>query len=98
MLLEYGNWVFKKGRGKVYKMTRWITNSREIAEVLDKYCTNRRGGPIHRHVPLLGGIARLCEAYPLELVDAVLEGLKRQMLSDQAISSVELHASGPVPT
>ena len=88
----------KKGRGKVYKMTRWITNSREIAKVLDKYCTNRRGGPIHRHVPLVGGIARLCEAYPLELVDAVLEGLKKQMLSDRAISSIELHASGPVPT
>ena len=88
----------KLGAGKVYKNTKWVTNSREIAEVLDQYCTNRCGGPIHRHIPLVGGMAHLCEAYPVELVDAVLEGLKRQMKADNHVSALELFASGPGPT
>ena len=88
----------KLGAGKVYKNTKWVTNSREIAEVLDQYCMNRCGGPIHRHIPLVGGMAHLCEAYPVELVDAVLEGLKRQMRADNHVSALELFASGPDPT
>ena len=88
----------RKGSGLVYKDTKWVTNSPEIAEVLDQHCRNRRGGPIHRHVALIGGLAKLAEAYPDELVVSVLEGLRRQMKADGSLSSIEMYASGPDPT
>jgi hypothetical protein len=88
----------RKGSGLVYKDTKWVTNSPEIAEVLDQHCRNRRGGPIHRHVALIGGLAKLAEAYPDELVVLVLEGLRRQMKADGSLSSIEMYASGPDPT
>ena len=75
-----------------------MTNSPEIAAVLDQHCRNRRGGPIHRHVALIGGLAKLAEAYPDELVVSVLEGLRRQMKADGSLSSIEMYASGPDPT
>jgi len=88
----------RKGSGLVYKNTKWATNSPEIAAVLDQHCRNRRGGPIHRHVALIGGLAKLAEAYPDELVVSVLEGLRRQMKADGSLSSIEMYASGPDPT
>lgn len=88
----------RKGRGYVFKPTKWVTNSRILAEILDQRCTNFTGGPLHRHVSLGGGLAHLCERYPQALVDAVLVGLKRQMVEDKMISSLELHCSGPDPT
>ena len=87
-----------RGSGLVYKGTKWVTNSKEIVAVLDQHCRNRTGGPLHRHVALIGGLARLAEAYPDELVIAVLEGLKRQMRADNTLSSVEAYSSGPDPT
>lgn len=87
-----------KGIGRVYKGTRWMTNSKILAETLDQRCSNYTGGPLHRHVSLVGGLAHLCERYPQTLVDAVLDGLRRQMLEDGAISALELYASGPDPT
>ena len=88
----------RKGNGLVYKNTKWVTDSKEIAAVVDQHCCSRRGGPIHRHVALIGGLAKLAEAYPDELVIAVLEGLRRQMRADGSLSSVEMYASGPDPT
>ena len=87
-----------RGAGKVYKPTRWMTNSAAMASILDCQCSNRRGGPIHRHISLVGGLAHLCAKYPDELVNAVLEGIKRQMMLDGALSSIEAFASGPDPT
>ena len=87
-----------KGKGFVYKPTRWITNSRILASLLDQRCTNWTGGPLHRHVSLVGGLAHLCERYPQSLVEAVLKGLKQQMMEDGAISALEMYASGPDPT
>ncbi len=78
----------KQGDGYVYKPTRFVTNSVEIAKILDRHCANRRGGPIHRHVSLIGGLAQLCAEYPPEMVNAVLEGLKRQMECDGELSSM----------
>lgn len=82
----------------VFKKTRWVTNSRTIAEALDQWCVNHTGGPPHRHLHLIGGIARQAAAYPPRLVHAVLEALKQQMLEDGSISELELKVAGPVPT
>eukprot|EP00435_Cladocopium_sp_Y103_P056981 s324_g19.t1 len=86
------------GMGMWPKPTMFITNSLEIVKVLGTHCANRRGGPIHRHISLVGGLANLRSEYPQEMVNAVLEGLKRQMLEDGALSAVEAYSSGPVPT
>ena len=88
----------RQGQGLVYKNTKWVTNSPFLAEVLDTQCRNRRGGPIHRHVSLVGGLASLAAKYPDELVLGVLEGLKQQMKYDKEINSLELFASGPNPS
>eukprot|EP00435_Cladocopium_sp_Y103_P033123 s170_g8.t1 len=88
----------RQGQGLVYKPTKFITNSIEIAKILDKHCLNRRGGPVHRHISLIGGLAHLCAEYPKELVNAVLEGIKWQMMKDNLLNSVEVFSSGPVPS
>ena len=88
----------RQGHGLVYKPTKFVTNSREIAQILDRHCLNRRGGPVHRHISLIGGLAHLCAQYPQELVNAVLEGIKRQMMRDNVLSSIESFAAGPVPS
>ena len=38
--------VPKQGRGLVYKATKFVTNSKEVAKLLDRHCTNRTGGPL----------------------------------------------------
>ena len=65
----------KFGRGFVRKPTKWVTNSKYLAELLEGECTNRGRWPNkdwHRHVPLIGGVAHLAAEYPPKLVMAVL--------------------------
>ena len=86
-----------QGTGYVRKETGWMTNSPVLAEILEGVCTNETGGPWHRHVHLIGGIARGAAVYPPKLVSAVLKGLKRQMTENGHLSTLESHSSGPVP-
>ena len=75
------------------KQTRWITSSKEIAEVLrgdgrwkrDKRCV---------HVT---GKSETVSEYPASLAVAMLKAIKRQMISDGVIRIEEMHLAGPVP-
>ena len=40
------------GVGYVRKPTRWMTNSKVLAEILQKECPNKEGRTWHRHVML----------------------------------------------
>ena len=49
-------------KGYVFKRTRWVTNSRVLASILDGRCSNQTGHgnrtgaePEHRHLTLIGG-------------------------------------------
>lgn len=71
-MCQYGMNV--DGRGLNQKPTRWITNSRHIARLLQRRC---RGG--HQHVALMGGLAKKAAEYPAELCKAVVKGLKEHL-------------------
>ena len=86
------------GKGLVYKMTRWMTNSRRLAEVLEGVCSNSGNRTWHRHVNLINGRARAAQIYPPKLVKAILVAMRRQLEDDgefnQTLNAVE---AGPVP-
>ena len=69
------------GPGLIQKPRGFLTNASEIAHILQKRCS---GG--HRHIPLLGGRARLAQVYPPALCRAILEGLKALMYHDGRLS------------
>ena len=47
----------KRGEGLVKKMCKFVTDSRRLAEALDQRCRNLSGGPQHKHLVLIGGVA-----------------------------------------
>ena len=53
----------------VYKPTKWVTNSKVLAEALVRRCSNISGPPFHRHNVMDGGIAKMASAYAPELVN-----------------------------
>ena len=75
------------------RQTRWLTSSKEIAEVLrgDGRWKSDRG-----FVHMTGKPETVSEC-PASLVVAMLSAIKRQMISDGAISIGEMHFAGPVP-
>ena len=75
------------------KRTRWITSSKEIAEVLRGDGRWKRD---KRFVHKTGNSGTVSE-YPASLVVAMLKSIKRQMISDDAIRIGEMHFAGPVP-
>ena len=79
-----------RGCHRVYKKTRFVTNSRFLAELLDNWCKNEvQGKEVHRHLHLIGGIAKRAAAYPPKMVAAVLKGIKLQMREDGCLSELE---------
>ena len=64
--------------GPAKKPTTWLTNAACIAEALDVQCDGN-----HQHVALFGG-NRTCKAqvYPEGIGEAILKGLKRQVIAD----------------
>ena len=75
------------------KQTRWLTSSKEIAEVLrgdGRWKRDRR--PIH-----ITGKPETVSEYLASLVVAMLSAIKRQMISDGAVRIGEMRFSGPVP-
>ena len=73
--------------------TRWLTSSKEIAEVVRG---DGRWKREKRFVHMTGQSETVSE-YPASLVVAMLSAIRRQMISDGAISIGELHLAGPVP-
>ena len=75
------------------KRTRWITSSKEIAEVLRGDGRWKRD---KRFVHMTGKPETVSE-YPASLVVAMLSAIKLQMISDGTIRVGEMHFAGPVP-
>ena len=71
------------------KQMRWITSSKEIAEVLRGDGRWKRD---RKHAHVTGKSETECE-YPASLVVAMLSAINRQMISDGAIRVGELHFS-----
>ena len=77
------------------KRTRWITSSKEIAEVL-RGDGRRKRDKRYLFIHMTGKSETVSE-YPASLVVAMLKATKRQMISDGVIRIEEMHFSGPVP-
>ena len=75
------------------KRTRWLTSSKEIAEVLRG---DGRWKLDKRFVHITGKSETVSE-YPTSLVVAMLKAINRQMISDGVIRVEEMHFAGPVP-
>ena len=87
-----------QGRGYVRKMTGWVTNCKELAELLEGECSNLTGRrEWHRRVHLIGGIAKGAQVYPPKLVKAILMVLKEKVKETSELSAFEEHCGGPVP-
>ena len=82
----------------VYKPTKWMSNSKALAQALDKRYSNRNEPPFHRHIVLNGGLAKMASTFAPEIVSTVLRGLRLQMLDDDWISELELQFAGPSPS
>ena len=66
------------------KPTGLLTNSEEMARMLGRRC---QGG--HQHKPLLNGTAVKAQAYTPQFCEAVIKGLKRQMIKDEVVQRRE---------
>ena len=93
--------VDAKGEGFIKKPTMWITNSVEIAKVLDKRCDSK-SDPAHRHCDFMSlgsRKGRIAERYPDKLVHAVLAAFRRQLQSSGEIGALECgpHVDEPDP-
>ena len=83
--------------GYVRKETKWMTNCKPLADLLEGVCSNvDESAPWHRHVHLINGLAAQAAVYPPALVEAVLRALRQQMLEDGQISELQAAESGPV--
>ena len=88
----------KRGEGVVKKMTKFVTNSRRLAEALDQRCRNQTGGPQHKHLVLIGNVASGAAKYSPEFVMEVLGALRKELLDRGTMSSLDMMTGGPVPT
>ena len=87
-----------QGTGYVRKETGWMTNDAGLARVLQGVCSNESGkGPWHRHIHLIGGIARQAAVYPPQLVKAVLRSLRDTLAEKGELNTFDLFAAGPGP-
>ena len=72
--------------GRAMKPTRWLTNSPAIAKELDRKCC---GG--HEHVHMLNGLAKQGQIYPVQLCQAIVRGLSKQIQHDQQVARETLN-------
>ena len=79
-------------------MTGWVTNCSELAELLEKQCPSSSDDrEWHRHITLIGGIAKMVQIYPLKLVKAILMVLENEVEECGDLSAFDRHRGGPVP-
>ena len=80
------------------KETCWVTNSKRLAERLRGVCSNTTGArPWHRHIHLTQGLGHFARIYTPELVTAILEEAKAEILDMCELSETEMKHSGPSP-
>ena len=85
-----------QGEGYVRKQTKWLTNSKVLADILDGECSNKKGNTWHRHVQLINGRASEAKVYPPMLVKAILKGIRKQLEEDGEMQK-DVCGVGPVP-
>jgi len=84
--------------GYVRKETGWMTNSKELAELLRGICSNYDGSrPWHKHVHLIGGLGKAAQVYPPALVEAVLRVISTMLKESGELNELEGFSAGPVP-
>ena len=87
-----------QGEGHVRKNCGWMTNLPRLAELLEGTCSNETGErEWHRHIHLIGGIAKPAQVHPPKLVESVLKSVRDSMIDDGVLSALEITSSGPVP-
>ena len=59
-------------------MSKCLTNAPHVAKWLNRKCPGD-----HHHVALIGGRAKACEIYPTKLCEAIVQGLKDQLVEDE---------------
>eukprot|EP00435_Cladocopium_sp_Y103_P063446 s1441_g25.t1 len=69
------------------KTTQWVTNSKHIAQQLQRRCTGD-----HPHEALLGGLAAKAAIYPPSLCKAIVKGLKQHLRHKQQQPATVQHA------
>ena len=90
--------LYQGCKGYVRKTSGWVTNCKELAELLEGECTNLTGRRVwHRHVHLIGGIAKMAQVYPPKLVKDILLVLRDVVRAAGELSAFEEHCGGPVP-
>ena len=73
-----------------------MTNHPGLAQLLEGECTNNvPEKPWHRHIHLIGGLARPAARYPPALVRAVLKTLKSHLV--EQLSALDAAVAGPIP-
>ena len=86
-----------QGTGYVRKETGWLTNSRELAELLEGECSNKAGkDPGTGMYTSFGGIAKQAARYPPALVKTVLRTAKAYLVQKGELNSMESNTSGPI--
>lgn len=77
--------------------TMFLTNSRFVAEALEKSMSEQRSGSLHllRHV---GGAVQLASALLPGQVAGVLEAVKNELKEGGQLSDLDLKYGGPVPS
>ena len=79
---RWGEW------GPVKKATGWMTNSKMVAEEVGVLC---KGG--HIHVPLVGARAKAREKYPVNLVKAIIRGIRNELKIGFGTHALEVGAT-----
>ena len=65
------------GSGLNLKPTGVLTNSEEIFKEMSRRCSQN-----HQHTPVLHGLPKLAQKYPVEFCKAMVRGLKKQLRRD----------------
>ena len=82
-----------QGVGYVKKDTKYITNSEEVARILNGSCSGT-----HRHVHLINGRAKFAQKYPPKMAAAILRAIKIELGKVKELGPLsEVVASGPSP-
>ena len=81
-----------QGVGFVKKETQWVTNSEEVAKIIEGRCNGT-----HRHVHLINGRARHAQVYPPKLVSAILKGIRNELRKRGELNQLKESTAGPSP-
>ena len=88
----------KPGHSIFRSKTRFVTNSRVLAEALGRGGCDSLDVPWRRQLEFAEGLAGLSMSGQPKMVCSVLTGLRQQMLQDGHLSDLDFKYGGPVPS